>query len=92
MIGSLADPPLDRTVVGGYTIIGYRLPSQSVQQVGPMRGSVIAITDPAAGAFWHHRGPGARHPLPVTGQDSAERERRWAQCPKLSECHEEPAG
>jgi hypothetical protein len=51
-----------------------------------MIGSLVA------GAVWHHRRPRPTHPLPVTGQDSAERERPWAQCPKLSGCHQEPAG
>jgi NAD(P)-dependent dehydrogenase (short-subunit alcohol dehydrogenase family) len=51
MIGSLLDGGLDRTVVGGYTSVGYRIRSRgwSVEDLSRMDGKVVLVTGATAG-------------------------------------------
>jgi dehydrogenase/reductase SDR family member 12 len=51
MIGSLLDGGLDRTVVGGYTSVGYRIRSRgwSVEDLKRMDGKVVLVTGATAG-------------------------------------------
>lgn len=52
MINSLLDSVLDRTVVGGYTNVGYRIRSRgwSTSELPQMDGKVVLITVPARGS------------------------------------------
>jgi dehydrogenase/reductase SDR family protein 12 len=51
MIGSWLDTALDRTVLAGYTNIGYRLRSRSwsPSELGSMRGKVVLVTGATSG-------------------------------------------
>ena len=51
MIGSLLDGGLDRTVVGGYTSIGYRIRSRgwSAADLKRMDGKAVLVTGATAG-------------------------------------------
>ena len=51
MINSLLDTVLDRTVVGGYTNVGYRIRSRrwSTPELPQMDGKVVLITGASSG-------------------------------------------
>ena len=51
MINSLLDSVLDRTVVGGYTNVGYRIRSRgwSTSELPQMAGKVVLITGASSG-------------------------------------------
>src|SRR6202042_526812 len=51
MIGGIVDTVLDRTVVGGYTNVGFRIRSRgwSPSELEPMDGKVVAVTGASSG-------------------------------------------
>jgi len=105
ILRSLLDTILDRTVVAGYTRIGYRMRrgTWSPAELQAMGGKVVLVTGatsglgaapvPAhsSGGFWHDRRERPAHRVPQTKQTRQDRERLWAECERLSGWRQTPA-
>lgn len=49
MLAKLVDTALDRTVIGGYSRVGYELRKRSWHELPPMGGKVVAVTGATSG-------------------------------------------
>jgi hypothetical protein len=90
MLGSFLDATLDRTVVGGYTSLGYRLTRPLLRTPAQGADTIVwlgAAPQVAIGteAFWQDRARRPAYLWPGTRETPADRERLWRECEGLTE-------